>query len=233
MATQDPSTEVPAVVLSAAQRVNIGEFRRAFVRVKKARFKPDTVEFTLYEFAEGIVFQSATEPERASAFAWRGAVRVYLAGLVISGGGKHTLTYSYSMEMEGGGSLKVGGKVELRGKYQLTGRGKPPDSEQELYVRLSESQQRVSQRLLPLARAALADGKKVLFDKVKVGNTGLYTEDGLIPWSAITSVKVADGHVTVRVEGRGRLRPALNLSMYELPNSPLFMTLVNDMMQAR
>lgn len=223
MATQDPSTDVPAVVTSAAQRVNIGAFRRSFVRVKKARFKPDTVVFTLYEFEHGIVFQSGTEPERASPFAWRNAVRVYLAGELISG---YALIYSYFLKLEGGGSLKLSGKLN-RSK-----RGQPPDSEHELYARLVQSQQRVSQRLLPLARAALAEGKIVLFDKVKVGNSGLHTEDGLIPWSAITSVKAADGHVTVKVEGR-RLRPVLNLSMYELPNSPLFMTLVNEMMRAR
>jgi hypothetical protein len=61
----------------------------------------------------------------------------------------------------------------------------------------------VSRRLLPPARAAVAAGEAVAFDKLAVHRDGLVLgETDLLPWDRVQAVQVGGGYLTVRKAGQ-------------------------------
>ncbi|MEY9928394.1 hypothetical protein ABH926_003033 [Catenulispora sp. GP43] len=222
--------DIPSVVVAAAQSQRLGGFRRVYINTHKPRFKPEAIVYSLYEFAEGIVYQHESELERATAFAWRNAIKIYLVGMEFTGSGRNEVQYEYALQTADGGSLKLSGTFTVASMAVRRGR-RPPDMEQDMYTMLATSQQTVARRLLPMALTALEDGKRVLFDTLKVSNTGLHTPNGVIPWSSVTSVKVVNGSLVVKEANR--IRPAVHVSVGRVPNSLLFLALAGHLMKKR
>jgi len=55
-------------------------------------------------------------------------------------------------------------------------------------------------------------------------------ETGVVPWSSIRAVEVKDGVVLIRQEGKSL--PLSRAEVGTVPNLPLFMTLVEGLLQA-
>jgi hypothetical protein len=85
----------------------------------------------------------------------------------------------------------------------------------------------VSRRLLPPARAAVAAGEAVAFDKLAVRRDGLLLgETDLLPWSGVQAITVEGGYVVVRKVGQWL--SWFRAPVEAVPNATVFLALVES-----
>jgi hypothetical protein len=89
----------------------------------------------------------------------------------------------------------------------------------------------VSKAQLPAHLKALADGKPLTFGHVVISQQGVRGQDGVVPWSQVEPLAWDHGAAIVR--RTGQRRPMASTNLGSIPNLPLFLTLYENLRQAR
>lgn len=139
----------------------------------------------------------------ARVFGWRSTtVRQRIVNHTRNGVHSHT-TYSYRLTGPDGTGLTLGGGTNMPGL-----------AEPEKWGR--EIQEGITRAQLPVALRAVAEGDTVAFDPIQVDRRAVTGRGRSVPWSDIEQVKIAQGHVSLRVAGRWL--SLINAEISEIPN---------------